>query len=93
MLSPRTVAATNGCEFNLSGISEHTVKMQSSKLEQLISANAPLQNPDGTENQDAVTAINDLGAQLARQFSRPQTGAKRRKTFRRVRRRGTARTR
>ena len=67
--------------------------MDTSMVDQLIQTHTPLQNPDGTENQEAVTAINDLGAQLAEMFApAPPTGARRRHTYRR-RRRDVRRTR
>lgn len=65
--------------------------MNSPTIEDLIQTNAPLQNPDGTENKEAVDAVNELGAELARLFAPPPTGGRRR-TYRR-RRRDVRRTR
>jgi hypothetical protein len=68
--------------------------METPTIDELIQAHTPLQNPDGTENQEAVEAVNDLGAELARLFAAPAVGARRRRrrTYRR-RRRDVLRTR
>lgn len=75
------------------GMSEDTVKMQSPAIDDLIDHHTSLTNPDGTENQVAVHAVNQLGATLATRFGGSQTGARRRTTLRRVRRRTGGRTR
>jgi hypothetical protein len=62
--------------------------MNPATVDQILHTNAPLQNPDGTENQQGVEAINTLGAQLAQLFAppAPPTGARRRRrTYRRRR--------
>ena len=61
-------------------------------VDALIRAKTPLQNPDGTENAEAVKAANDLGARLAKRFANPAKKAGRRRTYRR-RRRDTLRRR
>lgn len=59
--------------------------MVQSSIDALIRAKTPLTNPDGTENQEAVKAINDLGARLAKRFAGPVKTAGRRRTYRRRR--------
>jgi len=79
--------------FHLRGISSNTVRMETNTIDELIAAHTPLQNPDGTENQVAVEAVNDLGAELARLFAAPAVGARRRRRTYRRRRRDVLRTR
>jgi hypothetical protein len=54
-------------------------------IDTLIRAKTPLKNPDGTENREAVKAVNDLGARLAKRFAIPAKKAGRRRTYRRRR--------
>jgi hypothetical protein len=61
-------------------------------IDTLIRAKTPLKNPDGTENREAVKAVNDLGTRLAKRFAIPAKKAGRRRTYRR-RRRDTLRRR
>ncbi len=78
--------------IHLHGISIDTVKMEAPTIDQLAEARTPLQNPDGTENTEAVDAVNNLAEELAQMFALPPTGARRRRTYRR-RRRDMRRTR
>ncbi len=57
--------------------------MVQSSIDALIRAKTPLKNPDGTENREAVKAVNDLGARLAKRFAIPAKKAGRRRTYRR----------
>jgi hypothetical protein len=66
--------------------------MQPKTIDELAEAHTPLQNPDGTENTEAVDAVNNLAEELAQMFAVPPTGARRRRTYRR-RRRDVRRTR